>query len=140
MAIRSLERAHRLEPGHVDAALNLAAAYILSKQFSKALEILEPLVAQDPTNPMVWTNLGAARLGNPVTATEQDQRQAIEAFQRAHELNPATPHVAYNLGLIFRDRGEKERALHWLRRALQANPADRDAEALIRRLSPSEGS
>ena len=37
-AIRSLERAHRLEPGHGDAALNLAAAYILSKQFSKALE------------------------------------------------------------------------------------------------------
>ena len=139
-AIRSLERAHKLEPQHVDAALNLAAAYILSKQFSQAAGILEPLADHDPANPMVWTNLGAARLGNPVTATEQDQRQAIEAFQRAYELNPATPHVAYNLGLIYRDRGEKEKALHWLRRALQANPADRDAQALIQRMAPEEGS
>jgi tetratricopeptide (TPR) repeat protein len=139
-AMRSLERAHRLEPEHVDAALNLAAAYILSKRFSKAAEILEPLTRRAADNPMVWTNLGAAYLGNPVTATDQDQRRAIGAFQRAYELNPATPHVAYNLGLIHRDRGEKEAALHWLRRAVQANPADRDARALIRRLAPEEGS
>jgi tetratricopeptide (TPR) repeat protein len=126
-AVKLLTRAHRMDEENVDAALNLGGAYILSKKFSKAVAILEPLSQRDPHNPMVWTNLGAAYLGNPVLARDEEQLRAIAAFEQALELNPATPNVAYNLGLIYRDRQEYEKALHWFRRALQANPNDRDA-------------
>lgn len=126
-AVKLLTRAHGLDEANVDAALNLGGAYILSKKFSRAVAILEPLSQRDPHNPMVWTNLGAAYLGNPVLSRDEEQLCAIAAFERALELNPATPNVAYNLGLIYRDRQEYDQALHWFRRALQANPNDRDA-------------
>ena len=123
---------------NLDAALNLGGAYILSKKFSKAVAILEPLSERDPHNPMVWTNLGVAYLGNPVLAKEKEQQQAIAAFEQALALNPATPNVAYNLALIYVDRQENEQALRRFRQALQANPNDRDAKNYIDRLT-SEG-
>ena len=70
-ATRFLEQAHGLDHENVDAALNLAGAYILSKKFTKAVAILEPLSERDSHNPMVWTNLGAAYLGNPVLAADE---------------------------------------------------------------------
>jgi tetratricopeptide (TPR) repeat protein len=102
------------------------------------VQVLEPLSEREPQNPMVWTNLGAAYLGNPVLATGQDQQRAIQAFKRALAINPSTPNVAYNLGLIYRDRGEAELALHWFQRALQANPDDRDARSYIKKLTQGE--
>lgn len=134
-AVRLLARAHRLDPENADAALNLGGAYILSKKFTQAVAILEPLSEREPHNPMVWTNLGAAYLGNPVLARDEEQRRAIAAFERAVELDPATPNVAYNLGLIYRDRRQAEQALAWFRRAVQANPGDQHARRYVERLT-----
>lgn len=134
-ATNYLEKAHQLDRENDDAALNLGGAYILSKKFSKAVAILEPLSERDPRNPMVWTNLGAAYLGNPVLAKDEEQQRAIAAFERALALNPATPNVAYNLGLIYLDRQENEQALRWFRRAVQADPNDRDAKNYIKQLT-----
>ena len=137
-ATKYLEQAHHLHRENPDAALNLGGAYILSKKFAKAVAILEPLSERDPDNPMVWTNLGAAYLGNPVLAKDEEQQRAIVAFEQALALNPATPNVAYNLGLIYVDRQDKEQALHWFRQALKANPNDRDAKKYIEQLSGQE--
>ena len=141
-AVELLELAHQLEPANGDVTLNLGGAYILSKKFKQAVALLEPLSQREADNPMVWTNLGAAYLGNPVTATAERQRQAIAAFEQAIEIDPKTPNVAYNIGLIYRDRKEIEQALHWFRRALAANPNDKHAANFIEQLSkpPEEGS
>ena len=64
-AVVLLEQAHSLQPEHVDAAINLSGAYILSGKFKKAVALLEPLSKREPDAVMVWTNLGAAYLGNP---------------------------------------------------------------------------
>lgn len=133
-ARRRLEQAHALQPDHVDAALNLSGALILTRKFRRAVPLLEGLVKAQPENPMVWTNLGAAYLGNPVLASDKMQREAIKAFERALALDPAAPNVAYNIGLIYRDRQEVERAIHWFQRALQTNPSDRDARRILGRL------
>lgn len=134
-ATRFLERAHQLDPDNHDATLNLGGAYILSKKFAQAVALLEPLSEREPHNPMVWTNLGAAYLGNPILAKEAEQIRAIAAFERAIELNPAAPNVAYNLGLVHLDRQDNEQALHWFRRAVQANPNDRDARRFLDQLA-----
>lgn len=133
-AARLLERAIALDSGHVDAALNLSAAFVLEKRFSDAVGVLEQLSKVQPDNPMVWTNLGAAYLGNPVLARDDDQRRAICAFERAIQLDPAAPNVAYNLGLVHRDRHELELALDWFRRALETDPNDRDAQRYLERM------
>jgi tetratricopeptide (TPR) repeat protein len=134
VAARLLERAVALDSDHIDASLNLGAAYILEKRFSDAAAVLEPLVDLEPDNPMIWINLGAAYLGNPILATDANQRRAIGAFERAIALDPAAPNVAYNLGLVHRDRGEYLVAIDWFRHALVSNPRDRDAQRQIERL------
>ncbi len=137
-ALPHLEQAFHLDNQHVDAGINLSGAYILTRQFRKAVELLEPLSQQAPQHVMVWINLGAAYLGNPVLARDEEQLNAIAAFQKALELNPAAPSVAYNLGLIFRDRQDIEQAIYWFRRAVQANPQDKDARSHLRRLTDSD--
>lgn len=126
-ATELLEHAHELDPANEDVMLNLGGAYILSKKFKKAVTLLEPLSERDPNNPMVWTNLGAAYLGNPVLAKDENQLQAIAAFSRAIALNPEAPNVAYNIGLIYRDRKEIDEAIYWFQRAVKTNPNDKDA-------------
>ena len=133
-ALALLQEAHAMDEAHPDAALNLSSAYILAGKFSKAVPILERLSEQEPDNPMVWINLGAAYLGNPVLAGDEQQLQAIEAFRQALSINPVAPSVAYNIGLIYRDRQEIEKAIRWFERAIGANPNDRDARAILRRL------
>lgn len=129
-----LEEAYAMAPDNFDAALNLGGALVMAGRFAKAIPILEELREQEPENAMVWTNLGAAYLGNPVLATEESQDKAIEAFERALVLNPKAPSVAYNLGLIYRDRREYQEAIKWLRKAVDTNPADRHARSMLKKL------
>jgi predicted Zn-dependent protease len=129
-----LERLHQARPEDLAVAINLAGAYILSGQFKRAVPILEAAVLREPGDAMLWTNLGAAYLGNPILATREQQDRAIAAFERALECDPVAPHVAYNLGLIYRDRHETEQAAQWFTRALQANPHDGDARRILERL------
>ncbi len=133
-AIPLLEEAVRQEPLEVNAALNLGGAYILTKRFSKAVEVLEPISILAPDHAMIWTNLGAAYLGNPILAGDEQQRKAITAFETALEINPAAPNVAYNLGLIYRDRKENGKAIFWFEEAVKQNPNDRDARSLLHKL------
>ena len=138
-AVTVLQKAHELQPEHFDAALNLSGAYILTKKFKQAAALLDKLREQAPNNAMVWTNLGAAYLGNPVLAREEEQLQAIAAFEQALAIDPVAPNVAYNIGLIYRDRREYDMAIAWFKRALQANPNDKDARDLIKKLNDMNG-
>jgi tetratricopeptide (TPR) repeat protein len=134
-ARKLLEQAHQLNQTDGNATLNLAGVYILSKRFQRAVELLKPLTKIEPDNPMVWTNLGAAYLGNPVLASKENQQKAITSFEKALEIDPQVPNVAYNLGLIYRDRQEYSQAIRWFRRALETNPNDKDARHYIELLS-----
>lgn len=132
-----LQKAHELDPDHLDVAINLSGAYILSGKFKWAVPLLEELSQRAPDNGMIWTNLGAAYLGNPILATAEQQLAAIAAFRRALDLNPIAPNVAYNLGLIYRDRKEHDEARHWFKEAIKVNPHDRDARSNLERLAIS---
>jgi tetratricopeptide (TPR) repeat protein len=138
-ATEFLEEANQIDPLDANVTLNLSSAYLLAKKFSQALALLTPLSERDQQNSMVWTNLGAAYLGNPVLANDEEQRRAIQAFKQALKLDPKTPHVAYNLGLIFRDRMMYREAIEWFHRALSNNPLDRDAQRMIKKLEEKLG-
>ncbi len=133
-----LEKAQKLDPTHLDTAINLSGVYILTKKFKRAAELLESFQEEYPDNEMIWTNLGAAYLGNPILAKSEDQERAIEAFKKAIAINPIAPNVAYNIGLIYRDRKETENAIYWFKKAVQANPRDKDARNILRKLQSSE--
>ena len=133
-AVELLEKAHELRPDHIDAAINLGGAYILSARFKPAVEVLERAVHEDPNHAMAWINLAAAYLGNPVLARDEEQLKAIAAFNRALDLRPASPSVAYNIGLIYRDRKEWKEAEFWFRKAVETDPTDQDATNLLQKM------
>jgi tetratricopeptide (TPR) repeat protein len=133
-ALPLLERAHKLKPDNTDAALNLGGAFILSGRHKKAVPVLEKAVERTPGNAQLWVSLGAAYLGNPITATEERQRKALDAFHTALEIDPLARSVAYNIGLIHRDRAEVNLAIAAFRRAILADPQDRDAQRLLEKL------
>lgn len=137
-ALPYLKEAHSLNSDNFDAAFNLSGALILTGKFSKAVPILERLSEREPGNAMVWTNLGAAYLGNPVLAVSRHQKKAISAFKRALEIDPEATSVAYNIGLIYRDRDETEEAIYWFREAVKADPRDQDARRILARLTAEE--
>lgn len=133
-AIPYLEQAQHLDPSNVPALINLGGAYVMVGRYKDAIPLLEAARDEEPYNAMIWTNLAAAYLGNPILATPEQQLQAIRAFEKALELNPATPNVHYNLGLIFVDRKEADLAMEAFRQATQVNPLDRDAHMWLRKL------
>lgn len=134
-ALPLLQEAYHLRSDDPELLLNLGGAYILAGKFSQAIPLLEGLRIQEPDNPMVWLNLGAAYLGNPVLAVDRHQQKAIAAFERALELDPQVPNAAYNLGLIYRDRGDLDNAVLWFQAAVLAKPDDRDAHIMLARIA-----
>jgi len=135
-AITALSKAYELDQDHFDVSLNLAGAYILTGKFKRAIPLLEDLVKSGRGDEAVWTNLGAAYLGNPLLAKESDRKEALKAFKTALEINPAAPNVAYNIALIHRDMKEYDLAAEWFREAIRANPADRDAQSQLTKIQP----
>lgn len=133
-AIPHLERAQQLDAENVPMLINLGGAYVMAGRHKEAIPLLESARDAEPHNAMIWINLGAAYLGNPLLATPGQQMQAIKAFEKALELNPAAPNVHYNLGLIFMDRDEPDLAMEAFRQAVTANPLDRDARYWLRKL------
>ncbi len=101
-----LERLYELYPGDVDVAVNLGGAYILSKQFKRAIPVLEAAVNLAEDNAAAWINLAAAYLGILPVSSLMQQDQALEAYRRALAINPAYPNAHYNLGLIYEERGD----------------------------------
>lgn len=137
-AIRLLSKAYEIDAQHYDVALNLSSAYILDKKFKLALPILERLKETHSNTAQVWINLGAAYLGNPILARDEEQQKAISAFKRALDIDPVAYSVAYNLGLVYRDRQETETAKHWFQQALKHNPNDRSARYLLNKLETAK--
>lgn len=135
-AVALLLPLYQVAPDHPDVLVNLSGAYVLQRRWNKAVELLTQAVARHPNHSMLWMNLGAAELGRLETAGPRQQEKAIAAFQRAIQVDAETPNAHYHLGLIYKERGELSRAAAFFQRALEVNPADRDAQLWLDRLTP----
>ncbi len=134
-ALEKLLPLYEQAPANADVAINVGGAYILLAKWNKAVRVLSKASELHPENAMLWTNLAAAHLGRLELAGPQQQERAIRAYARALAINPATPNVHYSLGLIYKERGELERAIEYFDQAQRVDPADRDAQRWIARLT-----
>ena len=126
-ALDVLRQAHDLLPDDPDIMITLSGAMIMAGKWNAAERFLEEAVTKRPDNPRLWLNLAAARLGRLKLSTRQRQDQAIEAYERAIELDPVAPSAHYNVGLIHAERKDWEQAVQWFEAAVRANPLDKDA-------------
>jgi cytochrome c-type biogenesis protein CcmH/NrfG len=133
-AINHLERARELDPTLVEVTINLGGAYVMQGRHKEAVSVLEEASQRAPDHVMLWINLGAAYLGFLDKSVEEDQLKAIAAFEKALSLDPEAPSVNYNLGLIYKERGELQKAAAHFWRALDVDPSDKDARIRLRQL------
>lgn len=134
-AVDKLLPLYEQAPSNPDVAINLGGAYILLAKWNKAVRVLSKAVELHPNNAMLWSNLGAAYLGRLELAGPQQQQRAIHAYTRALEVDPAARNVNYHLGLIHQSRGDLAEAIVCFKRELALNPADKDAQFWINRLT-----
>lgn len=131
-----LEPLYKSAPTHPDLAINLGGAYILQRKWNRAVRVLGKAAEAHPEQVMLWINLAAAHLGNLETAGPKQQERAIRAYERALEVDAAAPNVHYHLGLIYKERGERQRARAFFQRALEVRPSDQDARYWLDKLKP----
>jgi tetratricopeptide (TPR) repeat protein len=133
-AAAKLDRAWKLEPTLIEVAINLGGAYLMQGRQAEAVTVLEGASRTEPNNVMIWINLAAAYLGPLEASDEEGQLKAIAAFENALALDPKAPSVNYNLGLIYMQRSEAEKAAAHFWRAIDVDPSDKDARIRLRQL------
>jgi len=137
-ALEILKPLLEVESGHPDLAINIGSAYILQRKWRDAVVVLSRAADAHPDNVMILTNLGAAHLGRLETAGPKQQERAIRAYEKALQVDPKAPNIHYHLGLIYHDRGELHRSAAFFQRALEVNPADRDAQNWLDRFAAQD--
>jgi cytochrome c-type biogenesis protein CcmH/NrfG len=133
-AAEQLDQAWQLDPVLIEVVINLGGAYVMQGRHADAVIVLEEASRVESDNVMIWINLAAAYLGPLETSDDAGQLKAIAAFERALALDSEAPSVNYNLGLIYKQRGETEKAAAHFWRALDVDPSDNDARIRLRQL------
>ncbi len=114
----SLYRQARGYLGRYEAKENLAIAI---DQFKKVIEL-------DPTCAQAFAGLGEACLREYQNSSRPEfLNEALNAAQRAKELNRESPEVHITLGIILRDMGQGEDSRRELTEAIRLDPKSADA-------------
>lgn len=121
------------DPGHLPAAVDLAALLLERGDPQAAVTLSEAVLRADPCDDKAWANLGTARLrqGRP--------RDAARAFERARELDPYAPEYEAALGEALLVIGEEERALPLLDSAVRWGPELWQPRAILGRRAFDQG-
>ena len=141
-AIRMYQEVLRLSPEHFDANLNLASAYIVKSEFSKARPILQGLKDEDHENSDVLLNLAIAEIGlknckhgifyldMAEKHTELSQfvilfhrgvawsrlgklEDALFCYKKAEALEPMDPDLIFNMALSYDKMQDYDNALRY---------------------------
>ncbi len=112
-AAAEYERVLEYDPDSLNALNNLSVIYGRQGRGADAIPLLKRVLLLNP-NDRSATNLGNVyyRLGR--------MDEAIEAFERAHELAPERGLLMYNLGDTILETGDAGLAREWFERALAA--------------------
>ncbi len=118
---REYIQAIALEPGGIEAYLDLAGVFMDDGAVPTARMLLQRAAEIDPTFPETFYTWGVieVRQGNAV--------RARELFERAIALNPNFGDALNNLGVLDMTEGKLEAAQQLLTRAVTANPSSFDS-------------
>lgn len=135
-ARRDYQRALRLRPDYPEALNNLGAVFYAKKEYKKAIRYYRRALHLDPRAAAVYSNLGTAYFA------EHKVDEGLEAYRTAFALDPHVFEASvalvseslparerafqdYCMATLFAQSGQIERALDYLRRALDEGFDDR---------------
>lgn len=139
LAKKSYERSIKLDNRYAEAINNLGTIYYSQKNFRRAIIYYKRALRYSPPSASIYSNLGTAYFGR------KDYKQAAECYQRAMQLDPDVFEHHSNFGTLMMERtvqeratfhlylakmyakaGASERALIYLRKALEEGIKDRE--------------
>jgi tetratricopeptide (TPR) repeat protein len=95
LAIAALQEARKDNPKDLSLILNQADMYIQLKRMDKFGELMKEAAEIDPTNPILFYNLGI------INANQNKLEEAIVNYEKAIELKPDYRDAYLNLGIIL---------------------------------------
>jgi tetratricopeptide (TPR) repeat protein len=99
-------------PDLVEASLQLAQILDFEGDAEGAETLYKEVLARQPREEIVLLLADRAAQKNNLT-------EAMEYFQKAHEMNPNNPDTCYNMGTILKQQGDSNGAAYFLNQALQ---------------------
>lgn len=110
----SFVQALALRPGDADTLYNLAWLQCQQKQFALADRNLDAALAAPRSS---GQSLSRIWLAKGVCLRQAGQMDAaLQALEKAHEIDPGNPAVAYNFAEVLHAQGNAERARFYVRR------------------------
>jgi tetratricopeptide (TPR) repeat protein len=99
LAVETMERAASIAPTRLPTLLKLTEFYLITKQYGSSLQIIDKILTQDPQNSDAYFLTGM------VFKEQNDEARAINAFQKAVDLNAENKDAFFELGQLFTKRG-----------------------------------
>ncbi|MGD8342242.1 MAG: protein kinase [Desulfobacterales bacterium] len=125
----ALLKALELEPTSVAALLNLGYVYVSENDFPQAIASYRRAAELEPLRPESFFNLGY------IYATIEDFPQAKEMYAQVVKLEPDyLDEALFNLAMVHEQLGERSQSIKNLRRAIDINPENTLAAALLEQI------
>ena len=112
-AVSAFQAALQQQPTLSNARYGMGLAYLKEKRFFDAIKLLETALREKPDDAMAACNLGWAYLS---IGKLEDAKHVLEQGIRA---NPNLKELYFNLSRVFKDKGDREQATLYCRRALE---------------------
>lgn len=122
------EEALKLNPGLVQAHINLISLYGRAQQSAPAEQHYHAALAINPDLPILHYNLGVLRVA------QERFSEAAAAFQRCLQLDPHYADAHHNYAAMIERDGKLELAAHHYRKALENKPNYRAAHFALGRI------
>jgi Tfp pilus assembly protein PilF len=127
-AIKAFKRALAEDSRSAKTLNEKAKCELLAKSYKAAANTLENALKLSPNNPQTWHDYGYALL-------HQDKlKPSLAAAKRALEIRP-TDSSFYLMAQILIAMKKKPEATVYLKKAIQMNPKNREAKALLKTLN-----
>ncbi len=118
VAVAELQKAIELEPGNLDAHIQLAAAYSAQGLFGRAEQQLRHVLALEPADPCAHRELGALLLDT------EKAHQAIDHLRLAADCWPEEIDILLDLSTAYIQAGFFQQAELYLRKVLSLDSSN----------------
>ncbi len=119
--IAALEQAVRDRPGDQQALLALANALHDHREWERAIGAYQAYLQKNPANPDARVDMGICYFelsrAKP-DSSEANFSKAVSEMEAALRTSPRHVPAAYNLGIIYLQRGDLTKSNEWFRRAI----------------------
>lgn len=118
LAIEELNKASLKDPSVQQA---LVMAYKQDKQFSKARELLQLMLKENPKDVRLLLSMG------DIYIDEKKIEKAEDYYLWAHKLDPYNPNIYFSLGNLYADSNRTDLAVDAFERSILIQPGDLDS-------------